>query len=397
MEKINKSEIEIRINKIKEIMAKDNIDAFLIYGDEYRRENLRYVSNYWPIFERGIVVIGQDRDPILLASPECFHIAKEMSVWQDIRLIKEVGMSYVPEEVEFTNINFTSFRDVIKEVTKNKHSIRVKVAGIDAMNIILFKIIESTLTNAEIINGDKDIYNLRYIKSPFEIKLLKNAWEICDKAYKKVLETDIIGLTEKQAAAIGEKAAFDSGAESIVFSIFCSGHRTNTVVGRPSDKIINKNDMIMYALCVQYEGYIASNEWPFVAGGKGFKEQIDFIYHLVNAENLGVQSLKNGIKLGTIVKSIRKYFSDNNLEQFDLYPPIHGNGLSEAESPYPDENSEAPLLKGIGINFDVSLFGSPVGSNRIEEGFVIGEDGPVVLSDLISKLREVFLSEYRVE
>jgi Xaa-Pro aminopeptidase len=154
--------------------------------------------------------------------------------------------------------------------------------------------------------------------------------------------------------------------------------------------------MIMYALCIQYEGYIASNEWPFIAGGVGSKKQNDFIYHLVNAENLGFKNLRKGMKLGTIVKSIRKYFSDNNLEQFDLYPPIHGNGLSEAESPYPDENSQAPLLKGIGINFDVSLFGSPVGSNRIEEGFVMGEEGPIVLSELISRLREDFLSDYNL-
>jgi hypothetical protein len=86
-----------------------------------------------------------------------------MSVWQDIRLIREVGMSYVPEEVEFTNIDFTNLGDVIKELTAGKSRIRVKIAGIDAMNVLLFRIIETTLKNAEIISGDKDIYDLRYI------------------------------------------------------------------------------------------------------------------------------------------------------------------------------------------------------------------------------------------
>ena len=104
-----------------------------------------------------------------------------------------------------------------------------------------------------------------------------------DAAYKKVLESDIVGLTERQAAAIGEKAAYDAGAEYIVFSIFASGDRTNTVVGRPSEKVIEKNDMIMYALAVQYEGYIASDAWPFVAGGKLSKEQSEIIYHLINS------------------------------------------------------------------------------------------------------------------
>ena len=65
-------------------MDKDKTDVFIIYGDEYRRENLRYVSNYWPIFERGLLVVGLENDPILLVSPECEHLAKEMSAWSDI-------------------------------------------------------------------------------------------------------------------------------------------------------------------------------------------------------------------------------------------------------------------------------------------------------------------------
>ncbi len=89
---------------------------------------------------------------------------------------------------------------------------------------------------------------------------------------------------------------------------------------------------------------------------------------------------------------IRDYFRDNGLEQYDLYPPIHGNGLAEAESPYPDENTKTPFAPGIGFNFDVSLFGHPVaGSNRIEEGFIVTDTGLLTLSPLISSLRKQYL------
>jgi Xaa-Pro aminopeptidase len=148
----------------------------------------------------------------------------------------------------------------------------------------------------------------------------------------------------------------------------------------------------MYALAVQYEGYIASDEWPFVANHKPNGEQAEFIYHLVKAEDLGVKSIQTGVVQGEVVRKIRDYFRDNGLEKYDLYPPIHGNGLSEAESPYPDENSKAEFQAGTGINFDVSLFGHPtVGSNRIEEGFIVQEDGLLSLSKLISSLREELL------
>jgi hypothetical protein len=72
--------------------------------------------------------------------------------------------------------------------------------------------------------------------------------------------------------------------------------------------------------------------------------------------------------------------------------------LAEAESPYPDENCNAAFLEGTGINFDVSLFGHPkVGSNRIEEGFIVTKDGLLTHSKLISSLREKLLESGRVE
>lgn len=395
MSEIPKSEFVNRIENLRKKMHEDGTDIFIIYGDEYRRENLRYVSNYWPIFERGMLVVGIDKKPVLLASPECEHLAKEMSVWQDIRLVKDVGMSYVPEEVEFTNIKFTNFKDVIKEFTGSKKKIKVRICGIDAMSVILYNSITSSLENAVFESGDSFIYEMRYIKSTAEIGMLKKAWTICDIGYKAVLDSNIVGLTERQAAAIGEKAARDAGAEQIVFSVFASGERTNAVVGRPSEKIIEKGDMIMYALAIQYEGYIASNEWPYVAGKLPSKNQMKLLYHLINAEDKGVKAIKEGVEQGKIVKMIRKYFSDNGLEKYDLYPPIHGNGLSEAESPYPDENSKALFKTGVGFNFDVSLFGMPkVGSNRIEEGFIVQRNGLIVLSDLISGMRKRFLEEY---
>ncbi len=396
MNKVSKEEFESRIENLRKKMEEENADIFIIYGDEYRRENLRYASNYWPIFERGILLVSLDKDPVLLASPECEHLAREMSVWKDIRLVREVGMSYVPEEVDFTNIKFNTINEVIKQLTKNKKKIKVKILGMDAMSVVLYEKIKSQLGEAVIENGDSIIYKLRYIKSPIEIEMLKKAWDICDSGYKEVIESDLVGLSERQAAAIGEKAAYDFGAESIVFSVLASGQRTNTVVGRPSEKVIEKNDLIMYALAIQYEGYIASDAWPFVAGGKPSTKQNELIYHLVKAEDIGVRSINRSVSQGEVVRIIRKYFRDNGMEKYDLYPPMHGNGLAEAESPYPDENSVAKFLPGLGINFDVSLFGIPeVGSNRIEEGFIVKDDGLITLSRLISGLRMEYLESYR--
>jgi Xaa-Pro aminopeptidase len=392
---MTKAEYVKRLESVRNKMKEDGVDLFVIYGDEFRRENLRYMTNYWPIFERGLLLVPLNRDPILLVSPECEHIARNDSIWQDIRLIRDVGMSYVPEEVDFTNVQFTTMGDVYQEVLADA-KVRVYIAGLDAMCKDLYdRIVHSLGDRAEILNGDPILYAMRRIKSPLEIEALKKAWEICDIGYKAVLDADIVGLTEIQAAAIAEKAARDAGAESIIFALLTAGEqRTNIVVGRASEHRIKRGDMIMFALAVQYEGYIASDEWPFVAGAEPTEAQMKVIRSLVKAEDLGVKAIGNGVPQGSVVKMIREFFAENGLEQYDLYPPMHGNGLAEAESPYPDEKTTEPFLAGMGINFDVSLFGIPgVGSNRIEEGFIITEDDPLVLSQLISSLREEFLRD----
>ena len=78
--RISKQEFHNRILKMRKYMEANDIDAILVYGDEYRKENLRYVSNYWPIFERGAMLLGRTLDPIVLCAPEGQKVAEEMSV-----------------------------------------------------------------------------------------------------------------------------------------------------------------------------------------------------------------------------------------------------------------------------------------------------------------------------
>jgi Xaa-Pro aminopeptidase len=393
MDSIPVSEFQHRVERIRQVLEEEKADFFIVYGDEYRRENLRYVSNYWPIFDRGMLVVGRKAEPVLLVAPEGANLAREMAVWKDIRIVTEVEPSYIPDKIDYGSTRYSKLAEVFREAAGNRQPTQVKVCGIDAMPVVTFEAVKRAAGDPEILDGDRDIYRMRLIKSPAEIEMLRKAWSICDAGYKAILDADLVGLTEIQAAGIGEAAARRAGAETIVFSIFCSGERTNTAVGRATAKIIRRGDMIMSCLAVQYAGYIASDEWPFVAGADASAAQRDMITHIVKAEAVGVRGLRAGLISGEVVGRVREYFRGNGLDAFDIYPPIHGNGLAEAESPYPDIHSTYLFEAGMGINFDVNLFGVPgAGSNRIEEGFVIADGGVITLSALISRLREEYLA-----
>ena len=55
---------------------------------------------------------------------------------------------------------------------------------------------------------------------------------------------------------------------------------------------------------------------------------------------------------------LRPCLRARGVKKFDLYPPMHGIGLAEAESPYPDENATYPFRAGMCVNSDISLLGT---------------------------------------
>ena len=85
------------------------------------------------------------------------------------------------------------------------------------------------------------------------------------------------------------------------------------------------------------------------------------------------------------------YFRSKGLDKYDVYPPMHGIGLAEAEDPYPDENSTRLFENNMTVNTDISLFGIPeLHGNRVEESLLITENGVESLTPLIRKMLQEF-------
>jgi Xaa-Pro aminopeptidase len=372
MIRIPKEEFAERIHRIQGALDEQKLDGLMVYGDEYRRENLRYVSNFWPIFERGACFIPRKGDPILAGAPEGERYAREMSAWSDIRNIKEFACVSVPEEIDYPLARFSPLKEIVGETLGAGR--RLGIVGKWDMPGPIFDRVRNALAGLEIIEADSIVRDLRLIKSPNEIACLKEAGRLACIGYEKLLAAAVPGNTELQATGAAEGAARAAGAEAITFMVFGSGERTNTIIGRPVDKMIREGDMIMAAFAVQYQGYIATTEYPFVAGTPN-DEQRRFLGALFEAADVQLKYLRHGAISGEMVRAVKAVFKAHGFEQYDVYPPMHGIGLAEAESPYPDEKATYPLRAGMCVNSDISLFGHPAGSNRIEEGFSITESG----------------------
>lgn len=380
MIRISESEFRERLGRIQQEMTKQGIGLLAIYGDEYRKENLRYVCNFWPIFERAMCFIPQSGDPVLAGAPEGANYAAEQSVWPDLRNVKEFACVSVPEEIDYPLARFTGFREIIRELLRNGR--RIGLVGMWDIPAPIFERFRTAADGAEIVDGGSILTGLRLIKSADETACLREAGRQACEGYRRLLECAVPGNTECFAAGAAEGAARMAGAEDVNFTVFGSGRRAATIIGRATGKVIEDGDMVMAAMAVQYEGYVATVEYPFVAGRMS-DGQKRFLAALFEAAQLQQTFLHPGAVSGEMVRQVRAVFARHGLSQYDVYPPLHGIGLAEAESPYPDEHAQYEFRCGMCVNSDISLWGCPDGSNRIEEGFVITPAGPESLTPLI--------------
>jgi Xaa-Pro aminopeptidase len=383
--RIEGREFEQRIARIQEALVKRRLDALLVYGDEYRKENLRYVSNFWPIFERGACIIPRHGAPVLAGAPEGERYAREMTVWPDVRNIKEFACVSVPEEINYPLATFSSLSEILGAALAGGK--RLGIVGWYDIPAPIFDRVRTALPGLELSDAGDLLRDMRLIKTEAEIACLKEAGQLACVGYRELLRTAVPGTTELQAAGAAEGAARGAGAEAITFMVFGSGPRCDTIIGRPTHKVIEDGDMVMAAFAVQYEGYVATAEFPFVAGHAS-DAQKKLLTVLLEAANVQLGYLKDGVVAGDMVRAVKAAFSRHGLSAYDVYPPMHGAGLAEAESPYPDEHATYPLCAGMCVNSDISLFGHPAGSNRIEEGFVIRQTGPESTTPLIRSLCE---------
>ena len=333
----------------------------------------------------------RDCEPMVLCAPEGEQVAKEMSVWKDVRLVPDFVCVTVPDEIDYPLAKYTSFKTLAEEFKAKGQLKRIGVSGLDDMSAGLTKKLE-TAFESELVDISSVLFEMRLKKSPDELACLKEAARLAEVGFRAMMEADLVGKTERYAASIAEGAARAAGAEAVIFTVFGSGDRSARIIGRPENKIIEDGDMIMCALAIQYEGYVSTCEIPFAVGNYSEKTK-RVIDVLIRASAAGYPHLKAGRPMKEFVCAVREHFRNEGLGEYDVYPPLHGIGCAEAESPYPDENTEALFEVGMAVNTDISLFGLEGGSNRIEEGFIITEDGPQTLFPFMREYYENWIRE----
>jgi Xaa-Pro aminopeptidase len=90
---VPQAEFQSRLDAVRTEMARQNLDALVIYGDNYSFADLCYLTNYFPKVRGGIAVVPRDGAISLLLNIGSRDVpfAKTLTWVEDVRASNQVG------------------------------------------------------------------------------------------------------------------------------------------------------------------------------------------------------------------------------------------------------------------------------------------------------------------
>jgi Xaa-Pro aminopeptidase len=386
--KIPDQEFEDRMRRVKQKMEDNSLDLLVLYSNRLDPSHVRYLSDVYPINESAALVIPLQGDPILCSGQACHAWSVFKSKVKDVRVLPEVGEV---AGTEYEMEDQIGFSDLFKEM-KDKYQVeRVGTVGTLIFPQIIYHQLTDVFPDADVVNAEALMYELRVTKSPDEIACMRKAGNILDHAFARAVEKIEPGWTELDIQAEIESAILKAGAEKTAIAwdpMIPSGpEHTQLCMNLNSLRQVQESEIIDLQAGATYEGYNAALCYPFVLG------QIpDEIRDAVRVARDSMSAVLDRVRAGATSKELnaagRGVLERAGLAKYSPYGQVHSIGLLECESPWLPVDQDYKIVEGMTLAVDVFLFGMDWGSFRIENTVVVTPDG----RDLLTKFNQENLS-----
>ncbi len=373
------------IAKVREIMGRRELDAVLVYYDEFNIGNGWYLTGWCPQFESGAVLIPRAGAPMLLGGPESEPFAKQDSAITETRNFPPF---MVPDE-EYPAATILDFPALFAELKVSIGALRrIGMVGADRMPLGCYQAIAAGFKGVDLVDVTNDYLPLRALKDVWERQQIQAAFQLADAAYDAMKAAIKPGASEIAVAAAGEYAARSRGASGFGFTaIVGSGARANAVVPTASAKKLVAGETVMIGLSPKVSGYASAMGDYLPVSGEYTASQKECLKVLREAFRLTRAMLKPGNIGRDIDAPARRFCEKHGLDGYLVCPFAHTIGIHEAEAPFFGPGSIDVLKPGMTVCVDVSFFGHPEWhGSRIETGFEITENGARPLSEKMDVL-----------
>lgn len=231
------------------------------------------------------------------------------------------------------------------------------------------------------------IEQLRMVKAPGEIDVLKAAAKIADDAFEHICTYIKPGMTELQVSNELEFFMRSQGATSSSFDIIvASGLRSALPHGVASDKKIEQGDLITLDFGALYQGYVSDITRTVAVGEPS--DKLKEIYKIVlDSQVLALEKIKPGMTGIEADAIARDYIKSKGYGEAFGHSTGHGIGLEVHEGPGLSFRSETVLEPNMAVTVEPGIYLPGIGGVRIEDDILITETGNERLTHSSKELR----------
>ncbi|WP_068775166.1 Xaa-Pro peptidase family protein [Paenibacillus sp. FJAT-26967] len=260
-------------------------------------------------------------------------------------------------------------------------------AGLDAVGI---EAEQWTLSRYEQLRGsvkagrftavDEQLRNMRVIKTPEEVVLMRRAAEVVEEVLRRGLEKVKIGTAEIDIVAELEYQMKKLGAQGPSFStMVLTGAASALPHGVPGSRIINQGDLLLFDLGVYLNGYASDITRTFIVGEASDEQRR--IYETVLAGNrAGIEAVRPGATFASVDAAARSTIEEAGYGVYFNHRLGHGLGLDVHEYPSVHGRNEEVLRAGMTFTIEPGIYVQGTGGVRIEDEVLVTDSGVDVLT-----------------
>jgi Xaa-Pro aminopeptidase len=228
------------------------------------------------------------------------------------------------------------------------------------------------------------VEQLRVIKDEEEISCLRIGAEIADQALGELLESILVGRTERHLALELERRLVDHGADGPAFATSVgTGPNSGRRGHRPTDRRVEEGDFLSVCLGATYRGYRCEIGRTFVIGTSPADWQIELYDLVFAAQRAGREALAPGAAYRDVDRAARQVLDSGG--HTEGLPPLtgHGVGLEIDEDPQLAPAAMGKLDACVPVTVEPGVHLPGRGGVRIDDTLVVrpeADGGPELLT-----------------
>ncbi|MEU7569298.1 aminopeptidase P family protein [Streptomyces fradiae] len=224
----------------------------------------------------------------------------------------------------------------------------------------------------------------RLVKDDEELTCLRIAAEITDQALGELLESILVGRTERHLALELERRLVDHGADGPAFpTSVATGPHSGRERHRPSDRRVEEGDFLSVRLGAGYRGYRCEIGRTFVIGTAPADWQIELYDLVFTAQRAAREALAPGAAYSDVDRAAR-HILDSAGYGDRVGPRLgHGIGLEIEEDPQFSPAAMGKLDACVPVTVEPGVHLPGRGGVRIDDTLVVRQEadgGPELLT-----------------